>query len=123
MGRRRGVRALQRDVHREERSRRAAGARRNRQAAGWEQVRVLIISPLPSTQGRGGKRPVRNEAVTAYIALGANLGDRERNIRDAVDRLGASDDIEVIRVSTLLENPAVGGPAGAPAFLNAAAQL
>ena len=62
-------------------------------------------------------------AGEAYIALGANLGDRERNIWDAVDRLEAADDIGVIRVSSLFENPAVGGPPGAPPFLNAAAEL
>ena len=57
----------------------------------------------------------------AYIALGANLGDRERNIRDAVARLKATPGIEEVRVSSLLENPAVGGPTGSPAFLNGAA--
>ena len=59
----------------------------------------------------------------AYIALGANLGDRERNLWDAVDRLEAADDVEVIRVSSLIENPAVGGPAGSPPYLNGAAFL
>ena len=59
----------------------------------------------------------------AYIALGANVGDRERNIRDAVGRLESNDDISVTRVSSLLENPAVGGPPDSPPFLNAAARL
>ena len=62
-------------------------------------------------------------AGEAYIALGANLWDRERSIWDAIDRLESTDDIGVRRVSSLFENPAVGGPAGAPAFLNAAAEL
>jgi 2-amino-4-hydroxy-6-hydroxymethyldihydropteridine diphosphokinase len=62
-------------------------------------------------------------ADVAYIALGSNLGDRERSIWDAIDRLEASDDIGVERVSALFENPAVGGPPGAPPFLNAAARL
>ena len=60
-------------------------------------------------------------ASEAYIALGANLGDRERNIRDAVARLKATPGIEEVTVSSLLENPAVGGPTGSPAFLNSAA--
>lgn len=59
----------------------------------------------------------------AYIAVGANLGDRERNIREALDRLEATDGIEVPRVSSLLENPAVGGPDRSPSFLNAAAKI
>lgn len=59
----------------------------------------------------------------AYIALGANVGDRERNIRDAIDRLESKGDISVTRVASLLENPAVGGPPGSPPFVNTAAQL
>ena len=62
-------------------------------------------------------------ASEAYIALGANLGDRARNIWDAVDRLESLDDIQVTKVSSLFENPAVGGPVDSPPFLNAAAQL
>ena len=62
-------------------------------------------------------------AEDAYIALGANLGERERNIWDAVDRLEARDDIEVAQVSSLLENPAVGGTDDSPAFVNAAARV
>ena len=61
--------------------------------------------------------------TTAYIALGANLGDREANIRAALERLGRTSGILVTRVSTLIENPAVGMPADAPAFLNGAAEL
>jgi len=62
-------------------------------------------------------------AVTAYIALGANLGDRAASIRRAVELLGRTRGIQVMRVSSMLENPAVGGPAGSPPFLNAAAEL
>ena len=62
------------------------------------------------------------QLITAYIALGSNLGDRERNLRDALRALGANADTRVIRVSRLLKNPAVGGPADSPAFLNAVAE-
>jgi len=61
--------------------------------------------------------------VTAYLGLGANLGDRRKNIRAALDRLAATDGIVVTRVSPLLENPAIGGPPDAPPFLNAAAEI
>ena len=61
--------------------------------------------------------------VTAYIALGSNLGDRESNLRSAVLMLDKLEGVAVKRVSTLLENPAVGGPSGAPDFLNAAAEV
>ncbi len=60
---------------------------------------------------------------TAYVALGANVGDRARNIWDAIARLKASDGIEVAAVSSLIENPAVGGPPDSPPFLNAAARV
>lgn len=61
--------------------------------------------------------------ATAYIALGANLGDRARTIELALDRLRAHPGIEVRRVSALLENPAVGGPPDAPPFLNGVAEV
>ncbi len=61
--------------------------------------------------------------VTAYIALGANLGDRELNIQHAIELLRATAGVEVLQVSTLFENPAVGGPTDSPPFLNAAAKL
>jgi 2-amino-4-hydroxy-6-hydroxymethyldihydropteridine diphosphokinase len=61
--------------------------------------------------------------ITAYLALGANLGDRKKNIRAALESLANSDGIAVTRISSFLENPAVGGPAESPHFLNAAAQI
>jgi 2-amino-4-hydroxy-6-hydroxymethyldihydropteridine diphosphokinase len=61
--------------------------------------------------------------VTAYIALGANLGDREQNLRVALRELNATPGCEVVRVSDFLENAAVGGPSDSPPFLNAAAEL
>ena len=67
---------------------------------------------------------MRNQpAVTAYLALGANLGDRERNIRSALAALAETDGVCITRVSWLLEYPAVGGPADAPAYLNAAVEV
>jgi 2-amino-4-hydroxy-6-hydroxymethyldihydropteridine diphosphokinase len=61
--------------------------------------------------------------VTAYIALGANLGDRSANLNAAIDALRATDGVEVTKISSFIENPAIGGPADSPPFLNAAAEL
>jgi 2-amino-4-hydroxy-6-hydroxymethyldihydropteridine diphosphokinase len=61
--------------------------------------------------------------VTAYIALGSNLGDRRANIEAALDWLRDTPRVSVIKVSSLLDNPAVGGPADSPPFLNAVAQI
>jgi 2-amino-4-hydroxy-6-hydroxymethyldihydropteridine diphosphokinase len=58
----------------------------------------------------------------AFVGLGANLGDREKTIRAAVEELAATDGIEVVAVSTLRETEPVGvGPQ--PLFLNGAAEL
>lgn len=61
--------------------------------------------------------------ITAYIALGANLDDREKMIRTAVTQMNDQPGIRVEQVSTLHETAAVGGPADSPPFLNAAAKI
>jgi 2-amino-4-hydroxy-6-hydroxymethyldihydropteridine diphosphokinase len=61
--------------------------------------------------------------ITAYVALGANLGDRAANLRSALARLADAPGVTVTRVSSFLENPAVGGPDGSPPFLNAVAEV
>ena len=61
--------------------------------------------------------------VIAYVALGANLGDRAANIRAALDALERTPGVRVTRVSSLIENPAVGGPEDSPSFLNGVAEL
>jgi 2-amino-4-hydroxy-6-hydroxymethyldihydropteridine diphosphokinase len=62
-------------------------------------------------------------SMTAYVALGANLGDREGNIGAAIVALRGSEGIQVVRVSKLIENPAVGGPVDSPEFLNGVAEI
>ena len=56
--------------------------------------------------------------IPVAIALGSNLGDRERHLRDALDALRPS--IRNVRVSTFRETAPV-GVGVQPAFLNAAA--
>ncbi len=58
----------------------------------------------------------------AYVGLGANLGDRERTIRDALRALAEDNAIEVLAVSTLRETEPV-GVGEQPLFLNGAALL
>ena len=64
-----------------------------------------------------------NNHITAFIALGANVGDRESSIRTALDKLRQTPGVEVVRVSSLLENPAEGMGDDVPDFLNAAAEV
>jgi len=61
-------------------------------------------------------------AVRAYVALGANLGDRENTLRAAIDALGAEPGIGVVAVSELRDTEPVGvGPQ--PPFLNGVVEL
>jgi 2-amino-4-hydroxy-6-hydroxymethyldihydropteridine diphosphokinase len=67
---------------------------------------------------------MRNHSpITAYIALGANIGDRRKSIATAIEKLKQTQGIEVSRVSKLIENPAEGMGEDAPDFLNAAAEI
>ncbi|HEY8748557.1 MAG TPA: 2-amino-4-hydroxy-6-hydroxymethyldihydropteridine diphosphokinase [Tepidisphaeraceae bacterium] len=58
----------------------------------------------------------------AYLALGSNLGDRAANIHAAL-KLLVGPELRVTKLSTFLENPAVGGPPNSPDFLNAVAEI
>lgn len=58
----------------------------------------------------------------AYVGLGANLGDRERTVRAAVDALAVEDGIEVVAVSALRETEPV-GVGEQPRFINGAVAL
>lgn len=57
--------------------------------------------------------------MICYIALGSNLGDRNRNIEKAIEHLKALDGISVKTVSAVYETEPVGGPPQGP-FLNGA---
>ena len=62
-------------------------------------------------------------SITAYIALGSNLGDRRATIAQALSLLNQTPNITVCRISELIESEPVGGPVGQGMFLNAAAEL
>ncbi len=59
--------------------------------------------------------------VVAAIALGSNLGDREKNLTAGLRSLDRAEGVVVLRRSHWIETEAVGGPADQPAFLNGAA--
>ena len=58
----------------------------------------------------------------AYVGLGANLGDRERTLREAVDALADEQGVEVVSVSPLRETEPV-GVGEQPFFLNGVVEL
>ncbi|HMO27168.1 MAG TPA: 2-amino-4-hydroxy-6-hydroxymethyldihydropteridine diphosphokinase, partial [Tepidisphaeraceae bacterium] len=63
------------------------------------------------------------QAVVAYIAVGANLGDRRANIDRALRMVAALSDTGLPAGSSLVENPAGGSTPDAPPFLNGAASI
>lgn len=63
-----------------------------------------------------------SEASEAYIALGANLGDREATLMEAITRLNAHPAIKVLRCSNLYETDPV-GYLDQPCFVNMALAL
>jgi len=60
--------------------------------------------------------------VIAYVGLGANLGEPEAQLREALNRLDAADEVEVTRVSTFYRNPPL-GPENQPWYVNAVARV
>jgi 2-amino-4-hydroxy-6-hydroxymethyldihydropteridine diphosphokinase len=48
--------------------------------------------------------------VVAFIGVGSNLGDRLKNIQEAVEHLQKTDGVSVVKVSSLIETEPVGGP-------------
>ncbi|OHB33374.1 MAG: 2-amino-4-hydroxy-6-hydroxymethyldihydropteridine diphosphokinase [Desulfuromonadaceae bacterium GWC2_58_13] len=57
--------------------------------------------------------------TTAYLALGANLGDRLATFRQARAALDQQAEIKVTGASAIFETEPVGGPAGQNVYLNA----
>lgn len=63
-----------------------------------------------------------SEYSEAYIALGANLGDREQTLNEAIQLLSEHPQIKVIRCSGFYETAPV-GYVDQPSFLNMAVRL
>jgi 2-amino-4-hydroxy-6-hydroxymethyldihydropteridine diphosphokinase len=61
--------------------------------------------------------------ATALIALGSNLGNRQRNLDDAVAQLGRQPNIVVLATSRWRETRPIGGPKDQTEFLNGAVLL
>jgi len=65
---------------------------------------------------------VGDNSVTAYIGLGSNIGEREKNLNTAIDMLNETPGIEVLQVSSYI-NTAPVGYTQQPDFLNAVAEI
>ena len=60
--------------------------------------------------------------MRAYVGVGANLGDRERTIRRAIEMLAARPGVDVVAISMLRETDPW-GPVEQPPYLNGAVAL
>jgi 2-amino-4-hydroxy-6-hydroxymethyldihydropteridine diphosphokinase/dihydroneopterin aldolase/2-amino-4-hydroxy-6-hydroxymethyldihydropteridine diphosphokinase len=60
--------------------------------------------------------------VTAYLALGSNIGDREAYLAKALKMLGETEGVKVTNVSTFLNTKPV-GYTDQPDFLNAVVEI
>jgi 2-amino-4-hydroxy-6-hydroxymethyldihydropteridine diphosphokinase len=61
-------------------------------------------------------------AKTAFVGIGSNVGDREENLRRAVELLSSEDRIDVAAVSEIRETEPV-GPVEQEPFLNGAVRI
>ena len=59
---------------------------------------------------------------TAYLSIGSNMGDREENLRSAIDLLNADEAIEVTKCANIYETEPVGYD-DQPYFLNTCLEL
>jgi dihydroneopterin aldolase/2-amino-4-hydroxy-6-hydroxymethyldihydropteridine diphosphokinase len=60
--------------------------------------------------------------AVCYIGLGSNIGDRNKNIQLAIDKINQLRETKVTKISSIIETIPVGGPAQEK-FLNAAIEI
>ncbi len=62
------------------------------------------------------------EKYDAYLSLGSNKGDREKNLSQAISKISALDDVELLAQSIIYESTPVGF-VQQPNFLNCAVKI
>ncbi|MFA5287597.1 MAG: 2-amino-4-hydroxy-6-hydroxymethyldihydropteridine diphosphokinase [Candidatus Omnitrophota bacterium] len=62
-------------------------------------------------------------AVICYLALGSNLENRRKNIKNAIRRISLLQETKVLKKSKFIYTDPVDGPIGQPRFLNAALKI
>ena len=75
-----------------------------------------------TTPGRIDPDAVPAGTVTAYVAVGSNLGDRVSHVMHAFEALDRAAGVRLVRRSTVHETEPVGPPGQGP-YLNAVAEL
>ncbi|MDD5568666.1 MAG: 2-amino-4-hydroxy-6-hydroxymethyldihydropteridine diphosphokinase, partial [Candidatus Omnitrophica bacterium] len=61
--------------------------------------------------------------VICYLSLGSNLGNRRKNIEQAIRKINLLKDTKVLKQSSIIETDPVGGPRNQPKFLNASLKI
>lgn len=61
--------------------------------------------------------------MICYLGLGSNLGNRRKNLGQAVRMINLLRDTKVLKQSSFIETLPVGGPANQPKFLNAVLKI
>lgn len=62
-------------------------------------------------------------AVICFLGIGSNLGERERFIKLALERINKLKGTKIIKVSRIIETKPVGGPLTQGKFLNACIKI
>lgn len=61
--------------------------------------------------------------IICYLSLGSNLGNRRKNIEEAIKKINALNYTKVIKKSKFHKTKPEGGPPGQPEYLNAAIKI
>ncbi|MFA5093510.1 MAG: 2-amino-4-hydroxy-6-hydroxymethyldihydropteridine diphosphokinase [Candidatus Omnitrophota bacterium] len=61
--------------------------------------------------------------VICYLGVGTNLGNRRKNIKEAIKKISTLKDTRVIKESKVFKSSPVGGPVGQPNYLNSALKI
>lgn len=64
---------------------------------------------------------MKRDEVTAFVALGANLGDAEQTLRDALTAIGGMSGIRLVQASSLYRTAPI--ESSGPDYLNAVAEI
>jgi 2-amino-4-hydroxy-6-hydroxymethyldihydropteridine diphosphokinase len=77
------------------------------------------VSNAPDDRSHGG---IHDGGTIAYVAIGANLGNRAGTMREALAMLHATDGVRVVACSSAYDTAPV-GPPDQPRYLNAVAAV
>jgi 2-amino-4-hydroxy-6-hydroxymethyldihydropteridine diphosphokinase len=102
----------------------------HRKSAADAAASLLVVAVPGARPSRWARRtravhtwcvPAMRDAVIAYVALGANLGDAAQTVRDAIARIGELPDTAVVRQSSLYLSAPV--DSSGPDYVNAVVEI